>query len=245
VAVKRAFIVPHAPVLLDDAVGPVIAERTAATRDAVTSLELGAGVVVLVSPHGTHSFVASSGRGTLEASGVEDVHVRLDVPAAGAEVARRWGRPFADDPLDHGAVVPLALLSSESAVCCVTEELTRATGPARSSREEASALAAAIEASAAAEDVTLICSAHLSACLTPAAPLAYRENGARLDARLLDALASDPQLLLEVPDEAWHAGGACGQLPLQVIGCLLGGRPFDVKSYEYPFGVGYLVAEAA
>ncbi len=242
---NRALVVPHAPALLERAAGPTTSGRAAATVAAVSALDVESALVVLVSPHGPRSFVCSSGRGSLAGFGVPGLEVQVHVPDTAPALAREWGRPQADEPLDHGAAVPLVLLSAESAICCVTQEVTGKGYPVGSTRDEAAALASAIASLAESEDLTLVCSAHTSACLTPAAPLAYREEGKRLDAKLLDALATDPALLLDVTDDEWRGGRACGQLPFQVIGHLFRARPFDLKSYEYPFGVGYLVAETA
>jgi aromatic ring-opening dioxygenase LigB subunit len=93
-------------------------------------------------------------------------------------------------------------------------------------------------------EVGLVCSAHTSAALSPAAPLTEKPEGRALDTTILEVLNTDCGLLADLPPDLWDAGGSCGAGPLTCFGALFGGTTATVACYEYPFGVGYLVATA-
>jgi aromatic ring-opening dioxygenase LigB subunit len=243
----RAAIVPHAPVLLPQLASSETLGAAANVGSAVGEIDLGdPDVVVLVTPHGVDSGVYREVAGSLDALGPQGVHVRHAGAAEEAEaLARGWGRPRLDGPLDHGGVVPLVVGAAEgvAVVAAALRDVVASDGAGLDGvLDESRMLADAVRALARDRKLALVCSAHSSAALSPRAPLTERAEARAVDDRLLDALRSDAGALGALARRLWADGGACGVGPLAVFGHVCAGRSAEVLCYERPLGIGYLVA---
>jgi hypothetical protein len=239
--VLRAFVVPHAPLLLDLPGRPHPAPEIV---EAVGALNI-ATDVVLVTPHGRAGGVYGRTHGSLRGFGLPGkVDLPTDRTLAG-EIAADWSAPQLDEPLDHGAVVPLLLRPDvESAVVCA---LPGWTGQAEGDPSEALALAATLAKTlrrlAESTDLSVVISGHTSAAVTARSPLMERSEGREVDAAVREGLATDPGRLSDIAPDGWTRAGACGAGPFHLLGEL------DLLSLEVvhasaPFGVGYVVARS-
>lgn len=215
---------PHAPLLLPEVGG----SRGAAVVEAVKGIDLsGADVIVIASPHGSATGVYRAPAGNLDAFGPRGL-----AAAARGDDARRdalaeaWGKPLLGEPADHGVVVPLRLLAPAAPVVAVAF----AEGAGAS---EGAALADAVRSIDG--TVAFVASANLSPGLDERSPLPSLEGAREDDAAVLAALRESPERVLAPP-------GSCAAPVLAAFGALFTGRPCDVRAYEHPFGVGYVVA---
>ena len=204
---------------------------------------------VLLSPHGSTTGVYRRVRGDLASFGIPGAGVeRRTDRAFGKELARAWRQPLSDDDLDHGALVPL-LVAVPGGLSVVAASLAETTGPYAAPVADAIAaahtFAAAVQELGGERDLIVAASAHTSAALTPAAPLAERPAGHELEARVTAALEQDLGLLAEIDEQLWVDSGACGAGPLTAFGLLFAGRTAATTFREAPFGVGYLLAQTA
>lgn len=208
-----------------------------------------AALCVVLSAHGPRTGVYRRVRGDLSGFGLSDAAIeRRTDRAFGKELARAWGQPLLEEPLDHGVVVPLhiALPGSLAVVAATIREIT---GPQGDSVGSALAAARSFAAAAAAlgreRDLIVAASAHTSAALTPGAPLTERPAGHELERKVTEALETDLGLLGQIHEELWVESGACGAGPLHAFGLLFEGRRATTSFREAPFGVGYLLAQTA
>jgi hypothetical protein len=153
-------------------------------------------------------------------------------------LAEGWGRPLLEREVDHGAVVPLSLLGERklSVVVATIEESLRSS----EAEERAKAFADAVSALAEGRNVWFLASFNTSAALSPRAPLTERSAGKTLDDAILSSL-EDAEA--EIPGDLWEEGGSCGAGPLSAWRHLFRGST-ERLCYEFPYGVGYLVARA-
>jgi len=239
--VLRTFVVPHAPLLVD------IPGRPHPLPDipSLTAELDPRGNVVLVTPHGSEAGIYSTTRGDLNGFGL-DIGTGTDRDAdLGRALASTWGAGPLDEPLDHGAVVPLLLLPplERVAVCA----LPQWTGQDESGPEEAlaaaDALGSALRTIAGVSDLDVVISAHTSAAISSRAPLTERPEGQEVDRAVVDALAEAPERLGAVPAGKWERAGSCGAGPFRVLSHLAQ-EPLEVLHHSAPFGVGYVVARS-
>jgi hypothetical protein len=192
---------------------------------------------VLLSPHGRESGIYAANKGSLEPFGVPGFGLDEGAaPPSAARLAEIWGRPLLHEPLDHGAMVPLSLVARTPPVLVAT--IAEHLSP-QERIDEGQRFSAALTRLAEHEDVFFLASLNTSAGLSARAPLTELPEGRRLDERIVSSLRSGDQ-----PDDPamWEKGHSCGAGPFAAWLELFGkGR---VVSYEYPFGVGYLVAVA-
>jgi aromatic ring-opening dioxygenase LigB subunit len=242
-------IVPHAPVLL-----PQLASReTRAASDrlqvALARIDWDADVVVLVSPHGEGIGVYAHARASLDGLGVRGIEVCWSQEEAAADdVARRWGTPRLQGPVDHGIAVPLlaGCASGKPIVAAGIIDIVSSRGSALDDALSAGqGLADAVEALAERRRVCLVASAHTSAALSPRAPLTELPEARAKEGRALAALGSDVGGLVDLSRSLWVDGGACGVAALAIFGRLFAGRGADIILYECPLGIGYVVASVA
>lgn len=96
------------------------------------------------------------------------------------------------------------------------------------------------------ERIAVIASGDLAHCLTSDAPSGFKPEGAVFDASVREAVEqASASRLLALDQDVVEASDECGYRPLLVELGVLDGmhlRP-EVFSYEFPFGVGYLVAQ--
>lgn len=230
-------LVPHAPVLLPQVNGA----GGAAIRAAAAALDLSEPeVLIFVSPHGASDRVYARAEGDLLGFGVSGLEVRTEVDAALARrLAERWDRSLADDALDHGALVPVALLRPERPVVAVAigerdDGVTAAVEAGRS-------LAHAIGELSVERSIAVIVSGHGSAALSARAPLTDRPEGHRLQEAIVEAATTDLSLLLEIPVGWWEQGGSCSAGAFATLASLFPGRCLEISARDAPFGVGYIV----
>lgn len=230
-------LVPHAPVLLPQVNGA----GGVALRAAAAALDLSEHeVLIFVSPHGASDRVYARAEGDLSGFGVSGLEVRAKVDAGLAEgLAQRWDRPLADDALDHGALVPVALLRPERPVVAVA--IGERDDGAAEALESGRSLARAIGELNVEGSIAVIVSGHGSAALSARAPLTDRPEGHRLQEAILEAATTDLSSLLEIPEGWWEQGGSCSAGAFATLASLFPGRALDISAQDAPFGVGYMV----
>ena len=234
-------VLPHAPLLV-----PEVTEVERATEVVHAAHEAVARVgatVIVVSPHGERSGVYAGARGSLRKLGIPDVVGEAKpAPEIAGDLASAWNRPLITEEVDHAVAVPLRMAppGTRAVGVCLEETTGPTAGNLAAVLNDARELAGCIAALP--DPAVVVASAHTSAALTPRAPLTELPAGRKLDDAILEALRTDVGRLTEIPERAWAEGGSCGAGPLVVLGYLFRGRRATVHAYEYPVGVGYLVA---
>lgn len=240
----RGAIVPHAPVLLP-AVSPGHAAATESVRSALGSLSFDeVDAIVLVTPHGPTTGVYEDVKGTLDGFGVVGVSLECATdPVLRDELAAAWGVPLIAEPIDHGALVPIVLLSPRVpvVVASVAESLA-AEDAARAGKDLAAVLPSALSGT---RRVGLIASANTSAGIGPRAPLPDLPGAVPLERSVALACETDVAGLADLAPEIMTTAGSCGAGPLTAFGRVFAGQKAEVLVHEHPFGVGYLVARTA
>lgn len=234
-------LVPHAPVLLPEVNGSGGAE----IRDAAASLDLGsADALIVVSPHAAADVVYLRAEGDLSAFGITGHTWAAEAdPDLAGRIAEGWSGITTEGPLDHGVVVPLALLETDVPVVAVglaEPGNRRQTGAIASG----SALADAIREATGDRSIAVVVTAHGSAALSARAPLTERPEGHRLQEAIGDALGSDLGALTEIPEQLWEEGGSCSAGAFAVLAGLFAGSALEMIAQGSPFGVGYFVGRA-
>jgi len=238
-------VVPHAPLLLPTVAGP--GDPCAGSRAAASSLlaDFGSTTFIVVSPHAERTGVYAEARGDLSRFGIPGVVISAEASRVSGELAPLWSQPALDGPVDHGALVPMALAPEGSRfICCGIAESATADG----SVAIGIALARAVHSLDWDMPVTFIASAHTAASLSPRAPLMERPEGQEFDAAVVGLLREGPSRLAEsdsIPSELWARGGSCSRGPLAALGelaRLCGVDTFEILSHEWPVGVGLVVA---
>jgi aromatic ring-opening dioxygenase LigB subunit len=186
--------------------------------------------------------------GSLKRFGAPKLKLRLttalEIEAALATYLAAAGLPVAeaaipDITLDHGAQVPLRILSQ------VIPNLPPVilANPSGLTPAQALALGWALAAfQPPSETLTgaLLASGDLSHRLSRDAPVGFHPDGAAFDRELLAALSAGDgtHMLAQWPPGRLAEAGECGYRPaLALLG--LAGEPVEIISYEGPFGVGY------
>ncbi len=156
---------------------------------------------------------------------------------------RRANVPFtldSDATLDYGAAVPLVVLGAKANIvpisfCNLSPKDHFAFGKALkdvfASRKER---------------IAVIASGDLSHALTSGAPAGYRPEGVTFDATVRQAVTlGSASQLLALDEDVVKRAEECAYLPLLVLFGIMDqvSTETDVLSYEFPFGVGYLVAQ--
>ena len=234
--VVSGAVVPHAPLLVAARASTDGVERVRAACRQVSFERIEA--VVVLSPHGATTGVYRGVRGSLRSFGVPG-------PASTArtddglvtELALAWGRPVLDGDVDHGIQVPLSLVApveTPVVAACLDEHAT-----AEEAGSLASAFAVALRDTG--RRVAFVASAHTSSALSPRAPLGHRPEAETAAGTFVSALERGRGV-----DEAAHrlnrTGASCGAAPLVAFAELWPDDSSAIVAYEYPYGVGYLVA---
>ncbi len=234
---------PHAPALLPE-VSPGGAEAADEVRAAIERLPLpGDELVILCSPHGRAAGIYASNVGDLSAFGVPRTRVeKPGDPERAIELAALWGHPFLEDPLDHGAVVPLLLGVAADAptICCAfpADDIPLAL-------QTASRLTQAIEEWAQGRDVVVIASVHTGAGLSARAPIPETEDRWVIETEVRAALEKDLGALEDLAPRLAREGGSCSAATLSLFGRLFGSRSATDVTIAEPFGVGYPVLQVS
>ena len=144
--------------------------------------------------------------------------------------------------LDHGSIVPLALIKETYA----SFKLVRI-GISGLNREHHRELGKTIQtvANQLKRKIVFIASGDLSHRLKADGPYGFNPDGPRFDQKIKHILASNHfDELFDLPSNQCHEAGECGYRSLLVMAGAL--AELDIKSevlsYEAPFGVGYLCA---
>jgi len=254
-----AGLMPHAPILVPGVgggrTGPVAATMAAMTAAARRALAAQPGALVLVSPHSPRRpgafglWQTPRLRGSLAEFGspADAVDLPLDQPLADrlrSEADRAGIRLWSitDEPLDHGALVPLCYLRA-AGWHGPTLILSLDASGGGALEELGQAVAAA--ARALSRRVAFIASGDMSHRLTPTAPCGYHPEGKRFDETfiaLLRAGASDEISRIDPRLQDIAAEDVVDSTVVAVAAAdgRTDGR--EVLSYEGPFGVGYGVA---
>lgn len=249
--------VPHAPLLLPGLTSPEVDEASSRVRAAVASIDLGnPDLVILLTPHGGSLSVQDGmgygfyreGGGSLADFGFPSVVASAELNAGATKrLGELSGWRTRPGPIDHGAVVPLALRSWGPAMAIASFlDLDGVERPSLDAIDEvARDYVHAIEREARDHDVAVIASVNGCAGLSPRAPLTETSDAIAGEDWLLEAVSTDLGSLAEWDGalERLARGGSCGLGPLQVFGGLFVGRRGRVLAHEAPVGVGYLVAE--
>ncbi len=159
---------------------------------------------------------------------------------------RRNGMPLTldtDHALDHGATVPLLLLTKHLPTCKVVPITYSGLGP----KEHAAFGRALKEALAASKKrVAIIATGDLSHALSKKSPLGMRPEGKRFDQALCHAVDTfGLSQLLSLEPGLIEMAGECAYRPCIILFGILEKMPIKPErlAYEAPFGVGYLTAE--
>lgn len=239
----RGAIVPHAPVLLPD-VSPGHAAATESIRAALGSLSFDeVDAIVLVTPHGPATGVYEEVKGTLDGFGVAGISLEcVTDPHFRDELTAAWGVPLIGEPIDHGALVPILLLSPRvpMVVASVVEDST-----AENAARAGGGLAAALQSALGTRRVGFLASANTSAGIGGSAPLPDLPGAEPLERSVALACETDVAGLADLAPDLATTAGSCAAGPLTAFGRVFAGEKAEVVAHEYPFGVGYLVARTA
>lgn len=251
-------IVPHSPNLV-----PEVSERATAaarTREAMGELGMNLGVrrprtCVVVSPHGPFlpdAFGVWRGErlhGSMERFQAPQVEIELTVDNELAEaildISSRMELPVGpmdgNWKLDRGVTVPALYLLDEN-----TKVVPVSTSMLGWDEHWLFGTAIANAARMVEGEVAIIASSNLSHRVGPDSPHGYHPKGQEFDRRVLD-LVERGRLseLLDMPHDVVREASECGLIPMMVLGGAFDGHSVSGKvlSYEYPFGIGYMVAE--
>ncbi len=259
-----AAITPHPPIAVSG-IGrgeikkipkTIQAFRALGEKFAVSQIE----TTVIISPHGQSSFDAFNLGGSLAMSGdFENFgHGEISFSFSGdPKLARQIAGKAAQEKipcrlidypsLDHGLLVPLYFLTSQQEA---TTKLLPVFFSGLSLQQHFSfgqALGQVIKASD--QKIALVASGDLSHCLSPNAPGGFSSQGKIFDETLINLIQEKRWAeIVNLDSELIAGAGECG---LRSIIILLGALAeinknfsLDIRSYEAPFGVGYLTAEA-
>ncbi len=265
------FIVPHPPILVHE-VGGGRENEASASCEAMEALsealtELAPDTVVLVSPHAPlyrdHFFFHSprSGRSRLEGSLAQfgsprshsyqwddalqakmiDALVSAGFSAGPLEESSMHSQQVAPG-LDHGAMVPLCLLSGPQPSFQLVCLSPSAMEPAQQF-EAGKVLRQVFDTCG--RRVLLVASGDLSHKVNAESPYGSCPEGARFDQLLVSHVAKwNPEAILAIPETLREAAAECGYGSVVMLcGAMDGQTPTTrLYSYEAPFGIGYAVA---
>lgn len=267
-SVKICGVCPHPPIMVQE-VGKGDTEKVKASALAMLELgkrikESGAGVLVMITPHGpvfrdgitiNLSPRLKGNLGRFNAPGVTfDLENDLGLAEEIQRKAEEFKIPFlpldteaageynVSLDLDHGLTVPLYFLR-RAGVELPMVVLYMGLLPREQLYSFGAAVAGAVKSLG--REAAVLASGDMSHCLTAEAPGGYQPRGAEFDREISRLLgAGDIQGLLDLDPELTEKAGECGMRPvIMMLGTLDGLEvQAQVLSYEGPFGVGYLVA---
>lgn len=255
-ALVSALFVPHPPIILPE-VGhgeerAIQATITAYQHAADHVRRSRPDTLVVLSPHAPfhpQAFtvsIAAQESGHLGRFGAPQVQIDVETDRELIDSLARSGSPLRlttqAGPLDHGTLIPLRFLFTES----FHPQIVRI-GLSGNSREAHEALGAHIVAAAEAlhRRIAIIASGDLSHRLKSDGPYGYDPSGPRFDAQFIHALQhNDFGAIARMDPELCEEAGECGYRSALILGGALSKVPMtcQVLSYEGPFGVGYAVA---
>jgi len=251
-----AGLCPHPPIIVPE-VGRESLREVKATVDAMEQLSKTVQstepeVLVMAGPHGLHYWDAigvvsgNQVRGSLAAFGAPEVSLEFSLDGrtrqeviraatqAGLEVRE------ARTDLDHGFLVPLYYIR-KAGVNAPLVLLGPGALPTGALYRMGIEMARNFT-----KRVAFIASGDLSHRLKRGAPAGYHRMGQVFDDLVVKALRQgDAGTLLNMDENLVEQAGQCGLRPAAMLfGVAKDTGGFQVLSYEGPFGVGYLVAQA-
>jgi len=255
-----AGIAPHPPLLIPE-VGGTRIEQVADSQRALTEfcrrlVVSDPDTVIVISPHSPLDPRAFTVRSTKEVAGdFRDFYapaIGLAFPndlelidaiqkaAAGEDVELR--RLAGDQPLDHGALVPLYYLHKAGWRGPIV-----VIGFTLQSIEKHLSFGRAITKAASATDrkLAVVASGDLSHRLIVGGPYEYEPTAHLFDEQIVSAISSgDTGGVINIDPDLRNRAGECGYRSIVIALGSVGDKPRDpeVLSYEGPFGVGYMVA---
>ncbi len=255
-ALVSALFVPHPPIILPE-VGhgeerAIQATITAYQNAADHVRRSRPDTLVVLSPHAPfhpQAFtvsIAAQESGHLGRFGAPQVQIDVETDRELIDSLARSGSPLRlttqAGPLDHGTLIPLRFLFTES----IHPQIVRI-GLSGNSREAHEALGAHLVAAAEQlqRRIAIIASGDLSHRLKPDGPYGYDPSGPRFDTQFIHALQhNDFGAIARMDPELCEEAGECGYRSALILGGALSKVPMtcQVLSYEGPFGVGYAVA---
>ena len=266
---KIIGISPHPPIIIPE-IGRGELKQARKTVEGLQELcgrikEAAPESVVVITPHGPvlSDGIAVSGMETVEGNfgrfGAPGIKIAMKTDRELLQLLEQetYGEPVrpvvmdelkrrrVNQPLDHGAMVPLYYLQ-QAGVSVPGLHLTFGFYPYRDLYNFGRSLRRAIEIRGRATAV--IASGDLSHRLIPGAPAGYSVRGAEFDRLLVELLrAGRVGEILDLDEDLVEEAGECGLRSFIIALGLLEGERFktEIISYEGPFGVGYLVAALA
>lgn len=253
-----AYFVPHPPIIVES-VGRGREKPAAATIGAYRRMadELAAlrpDIIVLLTPHGSYNArevrvtTAETAHGSMADFGAPRTGLAFPVAQKEATALVAKGRaenlPLVADasglPLDHGAFVPLWFIHQAG---LAPELIHIVTGDPFATRVEDIGALLAQEAAGWGKRTALVVSGDLSHCLKREGPYGYRDAGMAFEEKI-DALmrAGDTAGLMAFDARTLNDAAQCGMAPLRIAISALGTISPVVYSHEWPFGVGYMIA---
>lgn len=251
-----AAIAPHPPIIIPDIGGEEDLKRVQKTILAMEHLcrdlkKAKPDTIIIISPHApleVDSFGINSARelaGDLSGFGLDkqfefknDLEIAREIRKI--SLAKKMNAHFYESALDHGAMVPLYYLTKNIKPKLVHLSFS---GLDFSSHYQYGELIGELLADNF-KRAAVIASGDLSHRLIPSAPAGYSPSGKIFDQKLIEFLKEKKENdILNFNETFVEEAGECG---LRSIIMLLGivkseEWHFDLFSYEWPFGVGYLI----
>lgn len=252
---------PHSP-LLTETVGKETLPKVKKTTDAMEKLseELYASfpdTIVIISSHSyqhdeafsinLHDEYIANLKDFGDLSTTKTFSPNLPLIDAIQRSVRRQDIPLtldSDSSLDHGASIPLLLLTKKLKNVKI---IPVSYSPGLDAKAHA-AFGRALKdlLSNASERVAVIASGDLSHCLTTDAPVGFHKEGAIFDEAIQESIRQmSSSKLISMKEEDVEAAAECAYRPMLILFGLIERMQVkpEILSYEAPFGVGFLVAQ--
>lgn len=265
-ALVAGMIVPHPPIIIPEIGQDRLAEAEATVsgmrRLAEDIAKTDTDVLVSISPHSPMLYdsflIKSKSRlsGSFSLFGFPDLEFIIngdeELPRAIITACAGAGVPmtkvgertlFVDNHLDHGILVPYFYLSQKQDYSLVSISISSLPLDKHFALGEVIGDICARDS----RKIAFMASGDLSHRLSVDAPAGYLPRGAEFDKTICDIVtAGDLKKLLDISDDLIEAAGECGLRSLTTLAGVISGQEYEIKllSYEGPFGVGYMVAEA-
>lgn len=255
--ISSAYVVPHPPIIIP---GVGMPEDLKLVKKTISAMEkLGTGLekekpdtILLISPHAEmnhHTFVINFSpklAGSfvdfgLDADFVFENNIDLVEEIVSAANDKNIPVHLHGSFLDHGTLVPLYYLAK--AIKPKLVQLAFSMMDYQRHYEYGKLIGGVLRESK--EKIAVVASGDLSHRLTPDAPAGYSPRGKEFDEKLIKLLSGkDVKGVVNLDKNLIEEAGECGLRSIIILlGILDGEYEFDILSYEWPFGVGYLTAK--
>jgi AmmeMemoRadiSam system protein B len=250
-------LVPHPPLLIP-AIGKEKEEQLKKTHAALEQLKQDLflakpNVIIIISPHGVileKSFMVNVqpnfSSNFAEFGDLATKKEWLGIPYLGAKIAQNETadlpiKLFSEEKLDHGASIPLYLLTEHLPDVQILP-LTYSQSSAKEHLRFGEILKEVIMESE--KRIAIIASGDLSHALITDSPAGYKPEGEVFDRTLVNYLETRNTVgLTQMDPELVNNAEQCTYRPLLILLGIMKNMNYTFKnlSYEAPFGVGYLV----